>query len=62
LARGTVNERFVDGVGENKQIKREWRDVIDATMTAAQMTVTVAEEIELEHEDIVERLIIRYVH
>jgi hypothetical protein len=62
LARGTVIERFVNSVGENERIKREWRDVIDATMTAAQMTAKVAEAFDFEHEEIVERLIIHYVH
>jgi hypothetical protein len=38
------------------------RDVINATMTSAQMTSTVAEVFEFEHEEIVERLIIRFVH
>jgi hypothetical protein len=33
----TVNEQFVDSVGENERIKRDWREVVDASMTAAQM-------------------------
>jgi hypothetical protein len=62
LARGTVNERFVDSVGENERIKRDWRDVVDASMTAAQMTVTVAKAFDFENQEITKRLVIRYIH
>ena len=62
MARKTVNERFVDSVGKNERVKHYWRDVVDVSMTAAQMTVTVAQAFDFEHEEIVERLIICYIH
>ena len=44
------------------QIKREWRSLVDASLTAQQMTESVAQYFAFLDDDVASRLVVRYCH